>query len=261
VSFSIHPIPGSTQGLEDRLRRLLRAFLELSAIFGAFLYAIGWLFAARFFDEFGAHPEEAGINAAWLIIRASFGAIPAAGIVLLFIAIGELRQYVPRRAFLMSCGAAFISMTCFAFLALRDGGFETEDAFEAVSYLSFVTAVAAIISWPSNRTWKSAGAGIVAALIFLSSVVAWTYDFARDYANRVRQGQSIRIETGPNVTIFRTQSVTVYSASNEQPLFEERSLLLGSANGTTLASAFHEGVGGDATAYARSPLSRENAAV
>jgi hypothetical protein len=28
-----------------------------------------------------------------------------------------------------------------------------------------------------------------------------------------------------------------------------------------LASAFHEGVGGDATAYARSPLSRENAAV
>jgi hypothetical protein len=160
LSVSIHPIPASTQGLENRLGALLRAFLELSATFGAFLYALSWLFAVRFFEEFGVQPEEVGVNATWLIIRAGFGAIPAAGVFLLFIAIGELRQHVRRRAFLMLCGAVFISMTCFAFFALGQRGFESEDTLEAASYLAFVAMVAAVSSWQSGSTPPSVGSAL-----------------------------------------------------------------------------------------------------
>jgi hypothetical protein len=209
----------------------------LAGLVSVLLYGFGWLFASRFYGEFGVQPEEAGVTAEWLIPRIVTAALPTTLVILVGYRVTELgRARSTRRAviyaatFMCGVGALWVR-----FLAEKDDSFYSVPSILGLAVVEVGGALLAV-SW----TWvgKIRGLRAVCCAVIAVTTAVLPVRLAADLSDSVRESNAITWRFFPGVPIVNAPPVTVLKrdASLLEPEVGPCAILLGSTSGTYILS-------------------------
>jgi hypothetical protein len=241
------------------MRKLVTTIAEASVLAGAVLYGLGWVLFARFFGQFGATPEQVGIDFPFVVVRVGV-ALTAAMLVLGAVGVAVSRHErvraivdshrieVDQRAFevfFLAGQALFVVIGLALIFVLRPwrlGDHWLVGLGATMACIAIVSAglyfesagVLRLVDYSAKRPRiriGTTGLAVTAGIVTIALLIGLPFVVASVAADRVRSGHNIAI-LGVRVQAASVWDV-VAGADRHKPLIDsECTFLLGEADGT-----------------------------
>ena len=208
----------------------------MGSLFGGIAYGVGWIFVAAFYGRLGISPEDAGIGASWLAIRALF-------VVAIFALVSYLGIHASRASRFSSpvtyiirsrLAVAFVrTLAPSALIAVSLAGVIPVLASPRFGQLTLICAAAlsgliitvrirreyrhntstsaVTLAWDVRLSLKALSAAVIAFSVVF--VTVGSYLSARALANDVQSGRSVSFTTFPGMTGLRVERMMVVPAT------------------------------------------------